>query len=172
MATRVFGEHSQRGALVHTWRFDWRYTAAGFGWGIAVGILTGAVFAVLAVIGAVGQGFGGFSGAMALVLAPFMGAVVGVLPGALVGFAAGLATSVTVGGTLDRQRAWWTALSTTATVGMAVSFAASSLVDHSLTVTPSTLVLGVPVLLGAYLMARTSRSVIKAAEQRAVGAGV
>ncbi|WP_256841935.1 hypothetical protein, partial [Ornithinimicrobium cryptoxanthini] len=45
MAIRVFGEHLRRGVLVGTWRFDWRYTAAGFGWGIAVGILTGAIFA-------------------------------------------------------------------------------------------------------------------------------
>lgn len=151
-----------------TWRFDWRYTAAGFGWGIAVGILTGAIFAVLAVITAVGEGFGGFSGAMALVLAPFLGAVYGVLPGLLVGLAAGIATSVTVGGSLDRKRAWWTALLTTVTVGVGASFAVSFLVDRSLTPAPYILVLGVPVLLGAYLMARTSRSVIKAAEQRDV----
>lgn len=104
---------------------------------------------------------------MALLLAPFLGALYGVLPGLLVGLAAGVATSMTVGGTLDRRRAWWTALLTTVIVGLAASFAVSFLVDRSLAPGPYLLVLALPVLVGGYLMARTSRSVIQAAEDRA-----
>jgi hypothetical protein len=47
------------------------------------------------------------------------------------------------------------------------SVGVSFLLNYSLIPTPYMVVLGVPVLLGAYLMARTSSSVIAAAEQRA-----
>lgn len=150
------------------WRFDWHYTAAGLGWGIAVGMLTGGVLAFAVAVAVLGQDISGFSGAMFLLTAPLLGAVYGIVPGSVVGLAAGLTTSVITGGIRDRRRAWWTAFATTAAAGLAVGLAVAFLLDPSPAPGPAALVMGVPVLLGAYLMARTSRSVIEAAERRAV----
>lgn len=152
-----------------TWRFDWRYAAAGLGWGVVVGALTGVLIAVVTVVMGLWSGnLTGFSGVMFVFLAPVLGVVYGAAPGAVVGLVAGLATALTVGGSLDRRRTRWTAAATTLVVGLVSAIWGSVLVGAGGLTPASVLLLGVPVSLGAYLMARTTGSVIAAAEHRAI----
>lgn len=159
------------------WRFDWRYAAAGLGWGVGVGILTGLLAGLAFAVGqAFSAGAGIFNTVMFLILLPLYGALVGALVGGPVGLAAGLLTALAVGGTMDRGRARRTAFWTTLVTGLAAAPLVVAAADRSMPqvgdLLPAMAVLGLPVLLGAYLVARTTRAVIGAAEGRIRDYGV
>jgi hypothetical protein len=143
-----------------TW-FEWRYAVAGLGWGVAVGAATGALVGIAAGVGvALDEGV-----RAVLVLIPLLGVVLGAVPGAAAGSAAGLVNAVgtvrVVGERAARRVAFVLTLVTgtlTATslalwwqvrdVEVAVAPGAPDLAATALWTLP-------PVLVGAWLMART-----------------
>lgn len=148
---------------MRTQKWDLRYAAAGLGWGAAIGVLTGMLFATAAAASLFfDDGVGDLSGLMFLLLAPLYGAVYGVVPGAIIGLVAGTATALTAGGVLDPRRAWRTAFFTTLVVGCAAGvalFIAMGMSASPMVLWPFALLI-LPTTLGAWLMARTTRSFI------------
>lgn len=149
-------------------RFEWRYAAAGLGWGAAVGVATGVVAALVAVVAALVDGVtgavDGFTGATFLLLLPFLGAVYGVVPGAVVGVVVGLACAVVLPQIGEERRARRGAAGVSVAVGLPAMVLA--LVAASGGTWPAPVELGtalpllaLPVVVGAWLMARTAPTV-------------
>lgn len=152
-------------------RWDWRYAVAGLGWGLAVGILTGVLVGLVVVLASTFSAGTGVVGQLTLlVVVPLYGALVGALIGTPVGLVAGLVTTGTVGGTLDPRRARWRAFWTTLVVGALSTPLVAAVVYRAVPPVADLVqivaLLALPVLLGAYLMSRTSGTVVAAAEER------
>lgn len=140
-------------------RWEWRYAAAGLGWGAAVGMLTGALVGLGSMLDPAVRGeAGGPDGAIMLLALPVYGAVYGVLPGALMGVLAGFATTLTTSGVTDPQRAWRSAFITTWVAGLAAGVALPFAIGAFTYPMAwwSVAVILFPVTLGAWLMARTT----------------
>lgn len=96
-----------------TTRFEWRYVAAGLGWGVAVGVATGVLLTwfVLAAAAAsqepasapsLSTVSGFLAGALSFAV---YGAMLGLIPGSAAGFVIGCVLSVLVGRQGDARRA-------------------------------------------------------------------
>ena len=142
--------------------FEWRYAAAGLGWGALVGIGTGAVLALLVVVAGMARDGASTGGWLFLPLAVVVGGLWGLLWGSVAGSVAGLVSAVVLPHVGDRLR-WWVAflLPTVVAVGIVAGLLAWDRAQGSggLGIDAGGLVLLVPPLVGGWLMARTSRSI-------------
>lgn len=151
--------------------FSWRYAAAGLGWGVLVGAVSGLVAVVwlLLVNGSPSATTGvGDLGLVvwALLLAPLYGAVVGAVAGSF----AGLVCAVTLGRVRDLRRARWAALAVSSVAAVAGLLLAQLLLwDASVEALPARVgewltfvgVAALPALAGGALMALTTPSILR-----------
>lgn len=146
----------------HPW-FEWRYLAAGTGWGALVGIVTGVGLALWVVIDAVVVDGAGAAALGLLAMGTFVGAMWGGLLGFVAGVPAGLAAALVLPHLRGWAR-WWTALLVPSAMALMI---ASLLLAWDRSRGISTDVLGfeagallalVPAVALGWLMARTSES--------------
>lgn len=108
--------------------FGWRYAAAGLGWGVAVGAVTGVLVGVaLAVVTAWDAARGGGVEWLGLVVVlPLTGLVYGAALGGVAGMPGGLVNAVVQPHVRDQRVAWWSSslVATLAAVATLVALAA------------------------------------------------
>ena len=89
-------------------RTEWRYAAAGLGWGVAVGGETGLLVALYVVAGALGEPVGrSFEWLGLLVGLPVLGVLFGATVGGVAGLPGGIANALVQPSVRSDRVSWW-----------------------------------------------------------------
>lgn len=152
-------------------RLEWRYAAAGLGWGVAVGGATGGLLALAAVVSLVveADGPGGVVEWAGVFLAvPLYGLLLGAVLGGVAGMPGGLVNAVVQPRVRGDRAAWWSSWSVSTLTAVLVVGAVGAWQTPRGAVHVDAAGMGpedvgaaavmlVPALLGGWLMARTGR---------------
>lgn len=164
---------------------EWRYAAAGLGWGVAVGAATGLLLAVVGTVGALWDADGSgrlFEGVGLVLGVPVLGLLLGATLGGVAGTPGGVLNAVVQPSVRGDRAAWWSSwLVATGTAAAVVGVVAAwqttrGVVDPGLGgvvhqgVGVAALAL-LPALLGGWLTARTGRRLRERRAAQAPGPG-
>lgn len=150
---------------------EWRYAAAGLGWGVAVGGVTGGLLAVATVVSLLVEADGpdGGLGAAGMLLAvPPYGVLLGAVLGGVAGTPGGLVNAVVQPRVRGDRAAWWSTWSVSTLSAVLVVGAVGAWQTARATVQVDAARVGpenvgaaavilVPALLGGWLVARTGQ---------------
>lgn len=151
-------------------RTEWRYAAAGLGWGVAVGAATGLLVALWVVVGALTEAEGRVFEWLGLVVGvPVYGALLGATIGGVAGLPGGVVNALVQPSVRGDRAAWWSSWAVASLAAVAVVGSVAGWRTHEAVagealdwavhdgVRAASLALA-PALVGGWLTARTGRT--------------
>lgn len=145
--------------------FEWRYAAAGLGWGALVGAATGVLLALIMAFGSLASEGGRLLHWLSWpLLLTIVGALWGAVLGGVIGAVSGLVSAALLPHARSERSRWWIAFVVPAVVALAVLLALQAWdraqgVVNAGPAQPWVVVNLLPVLALGWLMARTSANV-------------